>query len=464
MTNDKKGFGYYDSSQEVQGEEGDVNIPAEYIAHPKKLDEYKELEKEISSYHRPEYKTAEYSHTTIAATADFKLRKNVGRKKGNDAKVYSIVEKNLERGYKIGKLPPIVLKGDNGKLQEWLVNGNHRWMWYCNNGHAYFIVDVYITKEGFADEDVVDEIGLLFQPQPDGSSSTKEDYIARGRAWVDRRKESKISTSQEDIDSWVDEFAVNEASRTRTAIKEAIFNRSVKHEFLTNYTRPNVIRFYKDCNITILDGGAEIRGTTVHRLSEASQEVFIRDFWPTFVKDAAQGITTVLHFYVNTSNINDATGIQLCINNRIKSLNEIFNNLDQVDANRFRELGLDPTEIEEFEGSGTTLRGFLKFGTRPPQIVDVDDYNEPNSYEVYQEDHGKEGSLYNMTYELLKKDFERGVAFSFQQASNVVYPVRKTISTFKNKKSFDGTLNRELQRLRNLNLLEFTRSGWYTLL
>ena len=55
MTNNKKGFGYYDSSQEVQGEEGDVNIPAEYIAHPKNLDEYKELEKEISSYHRPEY-------------------------------------------------------------------------------------------------------------------------------------------------------------------------------------------------------------------------------------------------------------------------------------------------------------------------------------------------------------------------------------------------------------------------
>ena len=447
MTKHKKGFGYYDSSQEVQGEEGDVNIPAEYIAHPKNLDEYKELEKEISSYARPEYKTAEYSHTTIASTADFKLRKNVGRKKGNDSKVYSIVEKNLERGYKMGKLPPIVLKGDDGKLQDWLVNGNHRWMWYCNNGHSYFIVDVYITKEGFDDEDVVDEVGLLFQPQPDGSSSTKEDYIARGRAWVDRRKESKVSTTQEDVDSWVDEFAVNEASRTRGDIKKAIFNRSVKHEFLTNYTRPNVIRFYNDCNITILDSGSEIRGTKVNRLFEASQEVFIRDFWPTFVENAAQGITTVLHFYLNTTNINDGSGIQLCINTRIKSLNEIFDNLDKIT-----------------EGSGTTLRGFLKFGTRPPQIVDVDDYKKPNSYKVYAEDLGKEASLYKMTYELLNKDFERGVAFSFQQASDVVYPVRRTISKFKNKKSFDGTLNRELQRLRSLNLLEFTGSGWYTLL
>ena len=447
MATNKKGFGYYDSSQEVQGEEGDVNIPAEYIAHPKNLDEYKELEKEISSYARPEYKTAEYSHTTIASTTDFKLRTNVGRKKGNDSKVYSIVEKNLERGYKMGKLPPIVLKGDDGKLQDWLVNGNHRWMWYCNNGHSYFIVDVYITKEGFDDEDVVDEVGLLFQPQPDGSSSTKDDYIARGRAWVDRRKESKVSTTQEDVDSWVDEFAVNESARTRGDIKKSIFNRSVKHEFLTNYTRPNVIRFYNDCNITILDSGSEIRGTKVNRLFEASQEVFIRDFWPTFVENAAQGITTVLHFYLNTANINDGSGIQLCINNRIKSLNEIFDNLDKIT-----------------EGSGTTLRGFLKFGTRPPQVCKVDDYEKPNPYEVYTEDLRKEASLYKMTYTLLNLNFERGVAFSFQQASDVVYPVRRTISKFKNKKSFDGTLNRELQRLRSLNLLEFTGSGWYTLL
>jgi len=444
MTN--KGFGFNPSQQDL-GKVEDVNIPAEYIAHPKNLDEYKELEKEISSYDRPEYKTAEYSHTIIASTTDFKLRKNVGRKKGNDSKVYSIVEKNLERGYKRGKLPPIVLKGDDAKLQNWLVNGNHRWMWYCNNGHAYFIVDVYTKKEGFDDEDVVDEIGLLFQPQPDGSSSTKEDYIARGRAWVDRRKNSEVSTSQEDIDRWVDEFAKNEACRTRTEIKKSIFNRSVKHEFLTNYTRPVVLKFYKDCNITILDAGAEIRGTMVHRLYEASQEVFIRDFWPTFLENAADGITTVLHFYVNTSNINDGAGIQLCINNRIKSLNEIFDNLDKIT-----------------EGSGTTLRGFLKFGTRPPQIVDVDDYNEPNSYKVYTEEVGKEGLLYEMTHQLLNINFERGIAFSFQQASDVVYPVRKTISKFKNKKSFDGTLNRELQRLRSLNLLEFTRSGWYTLL
>ena len=150
---------------------------------------------------------------------------------------------------------------------------------------------------------------------------------------------------------------------------------------------------------------------------------------------------------MNTTNINDGSGIQLCINTRIKSLNEIFDNLDKIT-----------------EGSGTTLRGFLKFGTRPPQVCKVDDYDKPNSYKVHETVQGKEDALYKMTYSLLEGNFKRGVAFSFQQASDVVYPVRRTISKFKNKKSFDGTLNRELQRLRSLNLLEFTGSGWYTLL
>jgi hypothetical protein len=438
-----KGFGYTD--KEVLD---DIHIPSEYIAHPTNIDEYKELEKEIAGYIRPEYFSAKYDHTTIVSVGDFKLRKNVGRKKGNDAKVYSVIEKNLERGYKRGKLPPIVLKREDGKLEDWLVNGNHRWLWYCNNGHSYMIVDVYKTREGFDVEDVVDEIGLLCQPQPDGTSSSKDDYIIRGRSWVSRRVEAQIPTTQQDVDVWVDKFAMNESSRTRTDIKKQVFNRSVKNEFLTNYSRPNVIRFYNDCNITILDSGAQITGTRVYRLFEASQEVFIRDFWPTFLENAGNKITTVLNFYVNTSNIDSADGIQICINNRIKTLNEMFNNLDRV-----------------LEGSGTELRKYLIFGTRPPQIVDVDDYNKPVKYEVNFDAPAKGKKLWQMTLNLLKQNFDKGIAFNFDQASNIVYPIRQTVSNFKSKKSFNGTLLGELQKLRDLKYISFNaQKGWYTLL
>ena len=69
-----------------------------------------------------------------------------------------------------------------------------------------------------------------------------------------------------------------------------------------------------------------------------------------------------------------------------------------------------------------------------------------------------------MTYTLLNQNFERGIPFNFQSASDIVYPVRKFVSTFKSMNSFEGTLRSELQKLRNDGKLEFTESGLYTLL
>ena len=143
-----------------------INIPDEYVALPKNASLF-DLNAQIETYVRTEYETAEYVRTEIVATSAFKLRKNVGRFRGNDAKVYETVAKSLEKGYKQGKLPPVVLEQRNRQaLENWLVNGNHRWMWYSNNGYAWMIVDVYRIKEGYEEGDVLDEIGLLHQPPP----------------------------------------------------------------------------------------------------------------------------------------------------------------------------------------------------------------------------------------------------------------------------------------------------------
>ena len=446
-----KGFGY--TGEEVLEDIKLSDITSVYVAHPKNIDEYTELKREIEGYERPEYESASYVYTDIVKISHFKLRKNVGRKKGNDNKVYSIIEKNFERGYKKGKLPPIVLKDTNGKIYDWLVNGNHRWLWYCNNGFVYIIVDVYEPKEGFDDEDVVDEIGLLHQPRPDGTSSNFEDYVIRGQRWVERRTKAKIATEIEDVDKWVDKFAEYESSRFRTDLKKSIYNKSVKNEFLTNYSRTQVKKFYKEeASITILDSTAEVKTKKVHRLFEASQNVFLRDFWPTFLENAANKITTVLNFYVSTGNIDDANGIQICINSRLKEIDSILNDLDKVQ-----------------KGSGTKLRSYLVFGSRPPMIVDVDDYDKPVKYKVNfnaPKAPKKAGGLLNMTLQILDQNFTKGVPFSIEQADAVVFPIRSTISAFKDKKSFRGTLLAELQILRDRNRVEFVqgKKGWYSLL
>jgi hypothetical protein len=331
-----------------------ITIPDEYVAIPKDSSLY-DLKAQIETYARPEYETVEYVRTEIAPTASFKLRKNVGRFRGNDEKVYQTVAKSLEKGYKQGKLPPIVLEQtERQELENWLVNGNHRWMWYCNNGYTWMIVDVYRIKEGFDEGDVLDEVGLLYQPQPDGSSSVYDDYKARGISWVQRQKQKDVVVTQEDVNAWVDKYAKNETSFTRTNLKKAIFNNTEKNSFLTNYTRFQVIRLFKNCNIAILDKNDQIITDTVDRLYEAGQDVWIRDFLPTFLRDAANGVKTRLNFYVNTSNAKDGLAVLKMIENRLAQLEDIFNNLDTIN------------------GTGTILRSFLIYGSRPPHIVDTD--------------------------------------------------------------------------------------------
>lgn len=332
----------------------EIVFPQEYVALPKDASLF-DLKAQIETYDRPEYKTVEYVRTEVVPTKHFKLRKNVGRFRGNDAKVYETVAKSLEKGYKQGKLPPIVLEQQNRQtLENWLVNGNHRWMWYSNNGYAWMIVDVYRIKPGFEEGDVLDEVGLLHQPQPDGSSSLYDDYKARGIAWVQRQKMKNITVTQDDVNDWVDKYAKNETSLTRANLKKNIFNNTEKSSFLTNYTRSQVIRFFKNCNFVILDKNDQVVTDVVDRLYEASQDVWIRDFLPTFLRDTAKGIKTRLNFYVNTANAKDGLAIIKMIQNRLDQLNEIFDNLDKIN------------------GTGSVLRQSLIYGFRPPHIVDTD--------------------------------------------------------------------------------------------
>jgi hypothetical protein len=341
----------YENPEDVLQE---IKIPSDYIAHPRS-DGLLDLKRDIEQYHRPEYETVEYVRTEIAPTNSFKLRKNVGRFHGNDAEVYATVEKSLERGYKRGKLPPIVLEQQNQQtLENWLVNGNHRWLWYSNNGYAWMVVDVYRLKEGFDEGDAIDEVGLLYQPQPDGTSSNFKSYKARGIAWVQRQKNKGLTISQEDVDAWVDKFARNETSSNRTKLKNQIFNNTEKHSFLTNYTRSQAVRLFSNCNFTILDRNDQIVTDVVDRLYEGGQDVWIRDFLPVFLRDAAKGIKTRLNFYINTSKVSDGLAVIKHIENRIAQLEDILDNLDAIN------------------GTGALLRSFLIYGYRPPHIVDTD--------------------------------------------------------------------------------------------
>ena len=169
-----------------------INIPENYVSHPTTAEECQEMVGDVRSYKRPTYASCKYLYTTFVEVKDIRIKKNVGRKRGNDARVLDTVGKSLEKGYKVGKLPPVMLRKENGDLEDFLINGNHRWLWYSANGYKYMLVDVYDVNEGYDEGDVMDEVGLLWQPQPDGTSSNYDDYKARGLAWVKRQQEKGI--------------------------------------------------------------------------------------------------------------------------------------------------------------------------------------------------------------------------------------------------------------------------------
>lgn len=426
----------------MSGQGFGINIPNDYIAHPKTEDERNELVKEVRGYRRPEYASCKYLYTTFVGVKEIKLKKNAGRKRGNDARVLDTVGKSLEKGYKMGKLPPVILRKENGDLEDFLINGNHRWLWYSANGYKYMLVDVYEINEGYDEGDVMDEVGLLWQPQPDGTSSNYDDYKARGLAWVKRQQEKGNDVTQEMIEEWVETFAVHETALTRHNLKKNIFNSEVKDSFLTNYTRPQVVRFYSKCKLTILDGGAQVSTSVVDRLFEASQKVWLRDFLPTFFANVAKGIKTRLNFYVNTTNINSADEIEILINNRLDELDNIFDNLSAI---------YSPSDVD--------LREYLILGFRPPQIVDTDCYNgliqirntkkvqEPVKYESL--------NLLELTYQILSQNFAVNEDFTAQQAYDAIRTYRFALSQFKTEKSYRGTILAELQALRDDGRIRF---------
>jgi hypothetical protein len=327
---------------------------SEYSAFPP-TSELHTLKDEVATYHRPEYETVEYIETRLVYVNYFKLRKNVGRFKGNDQKVYDTVAKSLEKGYKRNCLPPIVLEKEDGKLEDWLVNGNHRYQWYKNNNFAMMIVDVYRIKPGVHEEDVMDEVGLLHQPQPTGTSSCYEDYKARGIAWVERQINVGNTITQEGVDAWVDKFAINESSATRANLKRVIFDNTEKQSWLINFTRAEARKFFSDYGFNITDQDKKVRYSVVDRLFEASQRVStIRGFLPNFLRDAAAGTKTRLHFYVNTSNVKDGSALIDAIEDRIDEIEDVLKSL------------------ETFNEANSGLRDYLEYGYRPPQIIDVD--------------------------------------------------------------------------------------------
>ena len=437
-------------------------VESNYVPHPRCKDEMNALREKVSFIARKEFNSCSFIETRFVRVGDFSLRKNVGRKKGNNPEILGRVARSLEKGYNTVKLPPIVLYNEeNDDINDWLVNGNHRWLWYVENGIEWMLVDVYVVKDGYDVEDVCDEVGLLHQPQPDGTESNYYDYKARGLAFVKRQEEKNIKVTQDIVDKWVDTYAINEIAVNRTNLKKYIFQKETDSSDLINYSARNskgarkkggILYEFLMHNIHIYDSDVQLPNhiKVVDRLYEGSQKVWVRDFLYPFLINMSQGRKTRINFYVNTSSkdVNDGSDVLKCISNRIKELENIllghelaFPDSD-YNARDYVILGKRPYQVEKVDVEGELQD--LTFATKPENTPDIT---------------LRKGTK-NHTKFLLQKKFGFD-AFTLDQAYNAVRDERYALTNFKNEASFKGTIRGELQSLRDDGILYPYGTGAY---
>ena len=336
-----------------------VQFESTYTEHPVE-DKVLDLLEKINRTSTPptdKYETVEYVETKAVNVHTIQKagKENVGRFRGVTTTSYETIERSMDKGYKDGERPACILQGE-----DWLLNGNHRLKWYRKNGYNWMPVDVFRPVQGVSIGDLIDEVGLLYQPTPEGTGSSYEDYKARGILFVERKKNEGFVISQELVNAWVDKFARNEIAKTRTNLKKAIFNNTTKSAWLIAGDRQQVI------DELLLTRGWIVRNAdykivktdgylyTVDRLFEASQKVFLRDFLPRFLKDAKNGVKTRLHFYVTTTNVKDGAALKKTVQTRIAEIMDVL------------------SDMEEFNIGNKRYRHFLELGYRQAQVKDVD--------------------------------------------------------------------------------------------
>ena len=419
---------------------------------------------------------------------------NFGRAKGNDPDALATVQRSWKDGWNLNCMPPFSFE-DNVRI-----NGSHR-LWDLEireiaSCPTYRVV----PNEGYTREDVHNEVGLLFQPLPEGTPAKFEDFAINGiNWWQGRRAKMDVELILENWDretqpipqkivtlvtKWVKKYAKHQTSATQELLISRILNSTEKQSFLVHFTRADAKGYCSKRGVKIKEVSSKVKITNseVNRLISAMAPVHIyRDFLPQFLVDVDNEITSIVNLYLNVKKIDKASKVETLCYDQLKLLEDTLRLMTKV------------------TGGTTDYLKYLKIGYRLPHVAKTDvgengasqlvplesptglletchnAVNDPEEVEAKKAKKSKKSkkggltdedlrTLYEMTYTLLNQNFERGIPFNFQSASDIVYPIRKCVSTFKSMNSFEGTLRSELQKLRNDGKLEFTESGLYTLL
>ncbi len=401
---------------------------------------------------------------------------NGGRAKGNDPEALATVQRNFQRGWNKSLVPPFSFE-DNERI-----NGAHR-LWDlelkgCESCPTYRVV----PKEGWTRDDVIDEVGLLYQPETPGTPAKFEDFAIRGiNWWQNRRAKMDVEKILENwdrdnetipqeivklVDEWVQRIAKRQTKETRNLLLSRILNSTEKKSFLVHFTRADAKNYCSPRGLPIKENKSKVTKNQVNRLISAMAPVHIhRDFLPQFFLDAKRNIVTVINFYCNVKHIDKASFVDdLCtdqlilLENYLRLINEVAGSKE--DYTKYLKIGYRLPHVasadkdENGESQLVPLEsptGLLKSCTIELKQPSKE---EPKKNQKKSNQEQEKGWGCFSTLRVLEENFEADEEFTFQEAREMIYPERIKVSDFKNDKSFRGTILREFQLLQDKGVLK----------
>jgi len=191
----------------------------------------------FSSLVVPEFECADFDGTEVMEWVELQIQqdKNRARAGGVDTNNINGIIAELQHGYRVTELPPIVMKLPNGKKELW--DGYNRYNASYQLGIEDYPFLVYTLRDEWADriEDAYDMVSLSANNHTVAKRHTINDFVLRGVQYCKRHSNS---LTKSEINSWVASINHSFTAKQVSDIVDKIYQQTTIAVNIAPYVHP----------------------------------------------------------------------------------------------------------------------------------------------------------------------------------------------------------------------------------
>lgn len=375
---------------------------------------------------------------------DPEWEKNQIRQAGTQQQDKEAILEDLRLGIRYNQTPPIIIFNDEKGRWE-LKDGFHRFWSLLQLNQKRWIFDVhkYDISESFSPKtysirDIDEDLKLGANGiHPPSKSASDKDFIGVG---IEKVKRGSVPKTKKGIRKWIKSVPNNFSKNTQETIMTNIYKATVSAEYIKSLDLTQAKNIIQEKTIYTTGGKVDTEGR-IGRVVNASNDLYTLRAFKMLLQDYVKhGRTTNYIFY--SSSALDAKEVRE-EREQAKAAADSFHNLCIDYAAKFNKTGVKPYNIV-----GALAQ--IKKTEKDMVLVPFVEKGEDDSTIIKKD----------MTENILRKQYSTST-FTSEQAFDAVRDERYKVSDFKNERSFQGTIRRELQCLRDEGTLKFVRDGVY---